>query len=103
MKLKIEVKSRNNYLSPPHTHTSGGGGAYYLAPKDNYSRKRNCSVGPLNTKIPYCLHKQTCLDYIKLHGVHGNLLGAVAGSFASRPKIDTCMPHILSWIFSHFR
>ena len=33
--------------------------------------------------------KQPCLDYIKLHGVHGNPSGTVAGSFASRPKIDT--------------
>ena len=35
MKVKVEVKSWNNY--PPNTHTSGGGGgAYstYLAPKD---------------------------------------------------------------------
>ena len=55
--------------------------------------------GTLNTKISYCLHKYTCLDYIKLHVVHGNPLGTVAGSLASRPKIDTCMPHILSWIF----
>ena len=37
--------------------------------------------------------KITYLDYIKLHGVHGSPPGTVAGSFASRPKIDTCVPH----------
>ena len=41
----------------------------------------------------------TYLDYIKLHGVNGNPSGTVAGSFASRPKIDTCVPHLFSWIF----
>ena len=41
----------------------------------------------------------TYLDYMKLHGVHGNPSGTVAGSFASRPKIDTCLPHLLSWNF----
>ena len=40
--------------------------------------------------------KINLLDYIKLHGVHGNKSGTVAGSFASRPKIDTCVLHILS-------
>ena len=44
----------------------------------------------LSTKITY-------LDYIKLHGVHGNPSGTVTGSFASRPKIDTCVPHLFSW------
>ena len=29
-------------------------------------------------------------------------IGTVAGSFASRPKINTCMLHILSYIFSLF-
>ena len=43
--------------------------------------------------------KLTCLDYIELHGVHGNPSGTVAGSFASRPKIDICVPHFFSWIF----
>ena len=99
MKVKIQVKSWNNY-APPHTHTSGGEGegSYltYLAPKDNYSWIGYCSMGPLNTKNSYCLQKLTYLDYIKLHGVHGNPSGTVAGSFASRPKIDTCVLHILS-------
>ena len=40
--------------------------------------------------------KKTYLDYIKLHGVHGNPSGTVAGSFACSPKIDTCVLHILS-------
>ena len=44
--------------------------------------------------------KITYLDYIKLHGVQGNPSGTVAWSFASRPKIDTCVPHLFSWIFS---
>ena len=30
--------------------------------------------------------KKTYLKYIKLHGVHGNQSGTVAGSFASRPS-----------------
>ena len=33
--------------------------------------------------------KTTYFDYIKLQGVHGNPSSTVAGSFASRPKIDT--------------
>ena len=37
--------------------------------------------------------KITYLNYIKLHGVQGNPLGIVAGSFASMPKIVTCVPH----------
>ena len=49
----------------------------------------------LSTKINY-------LHYIKLRGVHGNPFSTVAGSFASRPKIDTCMPHLFSWISSLF-
>ena len=33
MKLKIEVKSWNNYSPPlPHTHTSGGGGGLFDLP-----------------------------------------------------------------------
>ena len=52
-------------------------------------------------KKSYCL-QITYLDYIKLHGVNGNPSGTVAGSFASRPKIDTCVPHLFSWIFSLF-
>ena len=35
--------------------------------------------------------KRTYLDYIKLHDVHGNPLGTVTGSFAIRPKINTCV------------
>ena len=45
------------------------------------------------------LPKITYLDDIKLHGVHGNPSGTVAGSLASRPKIDTCVSHLFSWIF----
>ena len=37
----------------------------------------------------YCFRQLTCLDYVKLHGVHGNTSGTVAGSFASRPMINT--------------
>ena len=108
MKVKIEVKSWNNYSPSPQpppldTHTSGGA-AYltYLAPKDNYSWMQNCSMGPLYTKNSYCLRKQTWLDNIKLYGFHCNPSGTVAGSFASRPKIDTCVLHILSLTFSLF-
>ena len=62
MKVKIEV---NHGITippsppPPHKHTPREGGAYltYLAPKDNYSWMRNCSMGPLNTKNSYCLGK----------------------------------------------
>ena len=46
--------------------------------------------------------KINLFGYTKLHGVYGNPSGTVAGLFASRPKIDTCLPHILSWIFSLF-
>ena len=87
MKVKIEVKSRNNYSPlPTHTHLGRGEGAYwtYLAPKDNYSWMQNCSMGPQNTQNSYCLRKLTYLDYIKLHGAHGNPSDIVAGSFASR-------------------
>ena len=104
MKVKIEVNSWNNY-SPPPTHTSreGGGGLFDLpCTKDNYSLMRNCSMGPVDTKNSYCLRKKAYLDYIKLHGVHGNPSGTVVGSFASRPKISTCVLHILSKIFSLF-
>ena len=63
MKVKIEVKSWNNYSPPPtHTHLrrgGGGGGACltYLSPKDNFSWMQNCSMGPLNIKNSYCLPK----------------------------------------------
>ena len=46
--------------------------------------------------------KITYLDYIKLHGVYGNPSGIVAGSFASKLKIDTMVPYLFSWIFSLF-
>ena len=92
----MEVKSWNNYSPLPHTHTSGGGLFDLPAPKDNYSWLRNCSMGPVNNKKFYCLRKETYLDYIKLHGVHGNPSGTVAGSYASRPTINTCVLLILS-------
>ena len=44
--------------------------------------------------------KITYLDYIKLNGVHGNPSGTVAWSFASRPKIDTCVLHTFIDFFS---
>ena len=44
--------------------------------------------------------KITYLDYIKLHCVQGSQSGTVAGPYASRPKIDTCVPRLFSWIFS---
>ena len=100
MKLKIEVSSWNNYPPLPHTHTSGsGGGGLIRLTRNNYSWVRNCSVGPLNTK------KSCCLRKINLFGLHktalcpGNLSGTLAGIFASRPKIYTCVPHLLLWIF----
>ena len=94
MKVKIEVKSCNNYSPPTQTHTPWEKEGAYST--DNYSRMQNCSMGPQNTKNSYCLRKLTYLDYIKLHGAHGNPSDTVAGSFACRPKIDTCVLHILS-------
>ena len=43
---------------------------------------QNCSVGPLNPEKRYSLQKYTCLDYIKLHDVHGSSSDTVAGSEA---------------------
>ena len=37
-----------------------------------------------------------------MHGADANTSGTVAGSFASRPKIDTCVPHILPWFYPLF-
>ena len=51
----------------------------------------------LSPKITYMY-----LDYIKLPDVLDNPSGTVAGLFASKPKIDTCVPHLFSWIFSLF-
>ena len=48
-------------------------------------------MGPLNTKKKLLSPKITFLDYIKLHHVHGNTSGTVTGSFAIRPKFDTCV------------
>ena len=66
---------------------------------------RKCSVGPLNAKKIlfskinlFGLHKIAWCDI----GVHGNTSDTVAGSFASRPVIDTCVPHIFSLMFSLF-
>ena len=101
MKEKVVVNSWNNYMySPlPHIHTSGGGGGgggLFDLPCTHYSWMRNYSMGPLNTNNSDCLRQLTYLDYIKLHGVHGNPSSTVAWSFASRPKIDTCVLHIHS-------
>ena len=47
----------------------------------------------------YYLRKYTCLDYIKLHGVHDNSSNTVAGLEAcplhlqADPKFDTCVLH----------
>ena len=49
---------------------------------------------------PLLSPKITYLDYIKLHGVQGSPSGIVAGSFASMPKIVTCVPHLFSCFFS---
>ena len=58
MKVKIEVKSWNNYSPPPSTLGVGEGANWtYLAPKDNYSWMRNCSMGPVNTKNSYSIRK----------------------------------------------
>ena len=97
MKVKIEVKSWNNY--PPYTHTSGGGVAYstYLAPKDNYSSKLFNGTTKYQTFI--------LSPKINLFGLHKiawcpwQPIGHCTGSFASRLKIDTCMLHILHRFF----
>ena len=98
MKVKIEVKSWNNYPPPPRTHLRRERGLFDLpcaqgqlfkdAKLFNGTTKYQTFI--LSPKINlFGLHK-------KLHGVHGNPSGTVAGSFASRPKIDTCVLHILS-------
>ena len=100
MKLKIEVKSYNNY--PPHTHTSGGGGGLLDLPCTQGQLLMDAKLFNGTTKYQKLLlySKVTYLDYIKLHGVQGNLSGIVAGSFASMPKIVTCVPHLFSSFFS---
>ena len=78
MKVKIEVKSWNNYFPPPplpHTHTpreEEGGlfdlpctqGQLFMDAKlfDGTSKYQKVLLSP---QITY-------LDYIKFHGVHGN-------------------------------
>ena len=49
----------------------------------------------------YCL-QSTLFGLHIIASVHGNPSGTVIGSFASRPKIDTRVPHLFSWIFSRF-
>ena len=96
MKVNLEVKSWNNY-SPPPPHTPREGGLFDLP----------CTQGQLfmaaqlfngTTKYQKFLlsPKINLFGLIKLHGVHDNPSGTVAGSFASRPNIDTCVLHILS-------
>ena len=99
MKLKIEVKSYNNY--PPHTHTSGRGGGLLDLPCTQGQLLMDAKLFNGTTKYQKLLlsPKITYLDYIKLHGVQGNPLGIVAGSFASIPKIVTCVPHLFSCFF----
>ena len=99
MKVKIEVKSWNYYSPPPHTHTLGGGLFDLPCTQGQFLKDAKLFKVTLNTKNSYCLQKLTYLGYIKLHGDNGNPSGTVVGSFASRPKINTCVPHILSWIF----
>ena len=93
MKLEIKVKSWNKYPPPWE-----GVGTYltYLSSKDNYSWMRNCSVGPLKVK-KLLSPKNEPIGLHKLHSVHGNSPGAVAGSqvcplplhasFACRPEM----------------
>ena len=57
MKVKLEV-NHGITIPPSHTHTPREGAYWtYLAPKNNYSWMRNCSMGPLNTKNSYFLRK----------------------------------------------
>ena len=98
MKLKIEVKSYNNY--PPHTHTSGGGLLDLPCTQGQLLIDAKLFNGTTKYQKLLLSPKATYLDYIKLHGVQGNPLGIVAGSFASMPKIVTCVPHLFSCFFS---
>ena len=98
MKLKIEIRSWNDYLSPPPPHTHTHTYRLTLHPRTiTYGAK--LFSGTTQYQKFLLSPKKTCSDYIKLHCAHGNPSGTVAGSFASRLKTDTCMPHILSWIF----
>ena len=69
---------------------------------------QNCSVGPRNAKKILSPKEKTVLDNIKLHGVKGNQFGhcswirVMFPSFAGGTKIDTYVPHIISWIFPVF-
>ena len=98
MKVKIEVNHGITIPpSPTHTPQEGGGGLFDI-PCTQGQLFRDAKLVNGTTKYQRFLlsPKKTFLDYIKLHGVHGNPSGTVAGSFASRSKIDTCVLHILS-------
>ena len=100
MKVKIEVKSWNNYSPPhiPHTHTSGGGRGLFDLPCNQGKLFMDAKLFNGTTKYQTFIlsPKINLFGLHKMHGVHGNPSGTVAGSFASRPKIDTCVLHILS-------
>ena len=85
MKLKTEAKSYNNY--PPHTHTSGGGLLDLPCAQGQLLMDAKLFNGTTKYQKLLLSPKITYLDYIKLHGVQGNPLGIVAGSFASRSSL----------------
>ena len=97
---KKRGKSYNNY--PPHTHTSGGGGGLLDLPCTQGQLLMDAKLFNGTTKCRKLLlpPKITYLYYIKLHGVQGNPSGIVAWSFASMPKIVTCVPHLFHVFFS---
>ena len=101
MKLKIEVRSWNNY-PPPHTHTSGGGGGLLDLPCTKGQLLMGAKLFSGTTQY----QKFLLSPKINLFGLHKiawcpwQPIGLCSWVICSRPKIDTCMPHILSWIFS---
>ena len=91
MKLKIDVKSWNNY-PPTHTHTSGEG--LTLHPK---TITNGCKIVQWDDKM----QKKSCLDYIKLHGVHGNPSGTISGSEAYPLRLQADLKLTLACRHAH--
>ena len=80
MKVKIEVKSWNNFCPPPpNTHTSGGGGGLFDLPCTQGQLFMDAKLFNGTTKYQKFLlsPKINLFRLQKLHGVHGNPSGTV--------------------------
>ena len=78
MKLKIEVKSWNNYPPPPHTHTPRERWGLIRLTLHPKTITNGCKIVQWDDKM----QNKSCLAYIKLHGVHGSPSGTISGSEA---------------------